>query len=217
MKILKSYYWIFCVIPFCSASSLGAAEWLYQKDVIYHKSQGHNIIALADSQMLQVQYTHIKWKTVDAWKRGRQLHLAYAPSTGAVLLDLKSKKYFPIISGLKEHPIDSLLGEKLTKADSEFEFIECYRYADALWDKELNRAYKEVLNDDEDRKLNAGERKIIVESQRKWIQYRDAQIRAFRGFYGPRRSGTIWQTIAAERIMELTKSQAQRLTRMKGF
>ena len=86
--------------------------------------------------------------------------------------------------------------KRFEKALSTVACVECYVGIRKLWDQELNRVYREVLTDEWDRKLKADERQALVEAQRKWIQFRDAQINAIYTHYG-RRDGTVWRTVAA--------------------
>lgn len=65
-----------------------------------------------------------------------------------------------------------------------------------LWDRELNRAYKELMNS-----LDAEGKKILRDSQRKWLEYRDSTI-AFNSFVMDQihknLEGTMWITIRAD-------------------
>ena len=192
------------------------AEWLYHKAVRYQKNSDPSIVCLETGERVEVKYSNIKWKEVDKWNKGRQLHIAYMPSTGPVLLDPKTRKAIPILSGLKEHPIDALLDRRLQKAQSTVGMVECYVGITELWDHELNRVYRAVLADKEDRKLNAEERLILVGAQRKWIQYRDAQNKAIATHYR-KRDGSIWRITTARQVMDVTKQQALRLGSMLGF
>jgi len=192
------------------------AEWLYHKDVRYQKNSDPSVVWLDTGERVKVKYSNIKWKEVDKWNKGRQLHIAYMPSTGPVLLDPKTRKVIPILSGLKEHPIDALLDRRLQIAQSTVSMVECYVGITELWDHELNRAYRLVLADKEDHKLNAEEKLILVGAQRKWVDFRDAQIRAIGTHYG-KRDGTIRGIIAASQVMDVTKQQALRLGSMFGF
>jgi len=94
--------------------------------------------------------------------------------------------------------------------------VECYVGITELWDHELNRLYLAVLADKADRKLNAKEKLILVDAQRKWIRFRDAQIKAIGTHYG-KRDGTIWRITTARQVMDVTKQQALRLGSMLGF
>ena len=75
-----------------------------------------------------------------------------------------------------------------------------------LWDKELNRVYKLLLGDSRWREFTREEKDVLINSQRKWIQFRNSQLLSIEAFYG-KRTGTIQRIHAARQGLELTKGQ----------
>ena len=107
-------------------------------------------------------------------------------------VDPVTKKFILNKSGLKEHPIDALHQKQWDKAKTTTGYTETYPCAYNLWDAELNRVYKGVLNSKTDRPFNPDERQKIVEAQRQWIRFRDAQVKALNAHYSGFR-GTIYK------------------------
>jgi len=116
------------------------------------------------------------------------------------------KIVFPIITDsiVSEHPIDSRLKRCVDKESTTSQHKLCISKAYEEWDKELNRAYKLLTA-----KLNANTKKVIRDSQRQWIKYRDAQINAINEIYDGE-----WSTAGLSRmlgIMDLTKNKSLEL------
>ncbi len=47
-----------------------------------------------------------------------------------------------------------------------------------MWDKRLNQVYRKLMI-----KLSPKQRKLLRESQRKWLQYRDREFKFIESFY----------------------------------
>ncbi len=54
----------------------------------------------------------------------------------------------------------------------------CATRAEQLWDKELNKVYKELQG-----RLTLKERNVLISSQRIWIQYRNAEFKLIDSMY----------------------------------
>ncbi len=188
----------------------GANEWLYQEEVSYVTQNDPSIIEVKGGHELIVSYVGITWKDVSGWKAGRRLVMAYKPETGSVLLDPASGKHTSILSSTKMHPIDILWRKEARTAPNTLAAAAVQVKAGGLWDKELNRVYKLLLEDAWPRKFTRQERDALISSQRKWIQFRDAQLAAIGRVYG-KRNGTVQRINSAHQAMELTRSQALRL------
>ena len=188
----------------------GANEWLYREEVRYLSRHDPSIIRLKGGQGLRVKYAAITWKDVSGWKADRRLTMAYKPETGSILLDPATGKYISILSSTKMHPIDILLRKESDKAPNTLASVNAQVKAGELWDKELNRVYKLLLEDAWPRKFTRQEKDALISSQRKWIQFRDAQLAASGVVYG-KRNGTAQKINAAFQATDLTRSQALRL------
>ena len=70
--------------------------------------------------------------------------------------------------------------------------------------------YKLLLEDAWPRKFTRQEKDALISSQRKWIQFRDAQLAASGVVYG-KRNGTVQKINAAFQATDLIRSQALRL------
>mgnify|MGYP001772491557 CR=1 FL=1 len=92
----------------------------------------------------------------------------------------------------KKHPIDVWLEKCIEKDSSTAGMINCGVKAYDMWDKELNKVYQELM-----KKLSPEERKLLRESQRQWLKFRDAEFKVIDkiydfpgGFYTTQRIGS---------------------------
>jgi uncharacterized protein YecT (DUF1311 family) len=84
---------------------------------------------------------------------------------------------------------------------STYEIVECLKAKTAIWDKRLNIAYKQALEDAQPK-----QRGQLRAAQRLWIQYRDANCL----YYGLG-EGTIARVEAGYCMKDLTQARAQEL------
>ena len=84
---------------------------------------------------------------------------------------------------------------------STYEIVECLKVKTAQWDKRLNAAYKQALEDAQPK-----QREQLRAAQRLWIQYRDASWL----YYGLG-EGTIARVEAGYCMKDLTQARAQEL------
>jgi len=84
--------------------------------------------------------------------------------------------------------------------------VACYRKGLAMWDKELNRLYGELMAS-----LGPAQKQSVQTAQREWLQYRDAERSAFDAVDN---DGTLSRVSRAKEAMRLTKEQAERLARL---
>ncbi len=191
-----------------SGEEAEAGGWLYKEKVYYQEFRGHdsNDVFLQNGEQL---YVDMEWSVAESWSVGRPFFLAYKPATGAVLLDSKSGRVIPILHGLKNHPIDILLRNE--NPENTMAIVQAYVKAEQLWDKELNRVYKRLLAGKSPRAFTKEEKAGLVRSQRQWIKFRDAQRRVISIVFG-KRSGTIQSIHHAAHVMEVTRTQALRLS-----
>jgi uncharacterized protein YecT (DUF1311 family) len=84
---------------------------------------------------------------------------------------------------------------------STYEIVECLKAKTAQWDKRLNAAYKQALEDAEPK-----QREQLRVAQRLWIQYRDANC-----LYYDLGEGTIARIEAGYCMKDLTQARAQEL------
>jgi uncharacterized protein YecT (DUF1311 family) len=85
--------------------------------------------------------------------------------------------------------------------------VDCVVAKTKVWDKRLNKAFKELLQ-----RIDAGQLEPLKEAQRFWIKYRDANC----GFYGSG-EGTIRQIQAAECMRSMTQDRALELENAMKF
>jgi uncharacterized protein YecT (DUF1311 family) len=84
---------------------------------------------------------------------------------------------------------------------STYEIVECLKAKTAQWDKRLNAAYQQALEDAQPK-----QREQLRAAQRLWIQYRDANCL----YYGLG-EGTIARIEAGYCMKDLTQARAQEL------
>ena len=196
--------------------SLDAAGWSYREEVRYQgvgsaKEVDAGWVFLEGGHELYVNYTGIKWREVAGWKTGRSLVISYKPETGAVLLDPGTGRQVFILAGSKLHPIDIMWGRKFKAASTTEASVQCCVDTGKLWDRELNRVYRFLLAQGSPRPFSSKEKGQLINAQRKWIQFRDAQCAAIRTVYS-KRSDSVRRVYAAEFQMDVTRQQVLRLS-----
>ncbi len=180
-------------------------NWIYIKEVKYAANHDPDMISLVSGLKLQVEYDGISWKEVNAWQSGHALQLAYSSERGLVLIDKISNRAISVVSYPSEHPLYMIQTECEKKNNSTRGIVNCCNTSLDLWDKELNRVYKKLMQT-----LGEEQKETIRISQRKWIEFRDAQIASIREIYN-KKEGSIWQIIISKRIVDLTRAQTKRL------
>ena len=108
-------------------------------------------------------------------------------------------------SAQSRHPVDVRLSACLDKSPSTQGSIECERTAEVDWDKELNRAYRELQAS-----LPAAAKSALLLTQRAWIKYRDEEFKAIDLIYGAK-DGTMYLPMLAGRRTRVVKSRALEL------
>lgn len=104
----------------------------------------------------------------------------------------------------KKHPID-IKRENCHSIDSNqttLGMTNCEYITAELWDKQLNEYYNLLMT-----LLNKDEREILRDSQLKWIEYRDKELK-FSGTFYHNLQGTMWRIVAAGRLCDLTRTRA---------
>ncbi len=105
----------------------------------------------------------------------------------------------------KEHPIDKALGACIDKDGSTAGMVQCIDIAYKNWDKELNRAYGELM-----KKLAPAARASLKESQLQWIKFRDLEFKFQDSVYS-KLEGTMYIPMSADSRMQVVKSRALEL------
>src|SRR5689334_18912505 len=83
------------------------------------------------------------------------------------------------------------------------DLVKCLSDTTAKWDKRLNEAYREAVNDKE---APAGQRAQLRKAQRLWVQFRDANCE-----YYALGDGSISRVNAASCLLDMTKARAKEL------
>ena len=110
----------------------------------------------------------------------------------------------------EENTIDIHLKECLDSTENQttYGMIKCSIRAGDAWDKELNKYYKLLM-----KALTADEKEKLINSQKKWIVYRDSEIEFTRTIYD-NLQGTMWRIVSADRQTEITR---QRVLELKEY
>ncbi len=104
-----------------------------------------------------------------------------------------------------EHPIEVELQRCTDTANSNHGMRNCIDTAAAAWDKDLNRAWGELMG-----LLGPAEKELARVAQRKWVAFRDAEIAALDASYGAM-EGSMYQLMHADAIAALTSDRASHL------
>jgi uncharacterized protein YecT (DUF1311 family) len=101
-------------------------------------------------------------------------------------------------------PVDIRLNSCLDSAENQTTagMIDCANKAMESWDAEMNKYYRLLLS-----KLSENTKVKIQISQRKWLEYRDAEFEAQGNLYSEM-EGTMWQVASANRQLQIIRDRA---------
>ena len=181
-------------------------EWKYSEPVIFSAEHDPDTVVLKDGRQLDVWFQELSSDDIFKWQAGRKLTISYSATDGLWLVDDATGKKDRILGGLddKHHPISVLLDRCTEQNDTTYGMTACAYLATKQWDGEMTRAYQAILS-----LVPKEKHSQLVEAQRAWIKFRDAQSQAIGLMYG--KQGTMWGMLASGEIMELTEDQARRL------
>ena len=107
----------------------------------------------------------------------------------------------------EKHPLDIQRENcfDISENQTTYGMINCERESANLWDKQLNEYYQILM-----KHLKKSEQKSLRAAQKKWIEYRDEELKFYGQFYN-NMDGTMWPLIAANRRYEVIKTRALEL------
>ncbi len=196
---------VLIVCPYLGATGRCAEAWLYQEKAIYLENHDPSMVFLEDKRVLSVKFDDLSRSFIDQWPRGKEVMIAYDSEKGTVLLDPISGKTIPVLSGLDQHPLDTMwsVRDPIGSEDT-MGFIGVEHDFDELWDKEMKRAL-EVLADSMDWKS----RVTLKSSQAAWKRFRDREVKMLVRLHD--KPGTIQGMLFASDIRSLTRGRALQL------
>ena len=104
-------------------------------------------------------------------------------------------------------PVESEIDQIREKAKSTAELVEAEARGIEMWDAELNRVYQLLQ-----KQLPQTERKKLIDSQRAWLGFRDANRQIIRAVY-ERAEGSMYRPMAVNAELEIVKERAEDLRR----
>jgi uncharacterized protein YecT (DUF1311 family) len=108
-------------------------------------------------------------------------------------------------NGQKKDPIDEWVEEQIAKDPSTAGEIHAYDKGSEMWNKDVNRIYKELM-----KRLDKHQQTALKEAQRNWIKYRDAEYQAI-GQIIQRLEGTMWLPVPSARLYKINRQRAMEL------
>ncbi len=106
----------------------------------------------------------------------------------------------------EKHKIDLWLDNALETGDQSTRGMrEAMNRAEAMWDKEMNRAYQQLM-----RTLPTAQQAALQQSQRNWIKFRDTERQAI-GSIVLSQEGTMHHLTAAHMGVELVRQRTLQL------
>ena len=95
---------------------------------------------------------------------------------GILFILITSQVVLAINKGIEakeeKHPIDVWYEKCLANSEGgSFEMKDCAVKAHAMWDKEMNKIYKELM-----KRLPPKQKEALKESQKQWLKFRDAEF-----------------------------------------
>lgn len=121
----------------------------------------------------------------------------------AILLLLPATAYAQEAS---VHPIDKALDACTDKDSSTAGMVRCNDRAYAMWDKELNKNYTELM-----RKLSPAGKQLLKAAQLEWLRYRDAEFKLVDSIYDGL-EGTMYIPMRIYSHLEIVKKRALELS-----
>lgn len=106
-----------------------------------------------------------------------------------------------------DHPIDVELTRCLNSEEgvTTHGARRCIRSATSAWDRELNRVYRELMDE-----LDERQRLKLRDAQRKWIAFRDSEVDAIGTIYNSL-DGTMFLVMQSEAVSSLTRDRVRQL------
>lgn len=103
------------------------------------------------------------------------------------------------------HPIYKQHAECIEKDGSNLGMRQCTIESIDAWDKELNKVYKNLMDN-----LNEADQAALKKSQRKWIEFRDAEFEFLDSFIASR-DGSMYITYYAMQKMAFIRARTAEL------
>ena len=120
----------------------------------------------------------------------------------AVLFSLFS---LPLLAQNDDHPIDKFLDECMEKDMSTAGMVKCINEAYDKWDAELNRVYKLLIKNVDDKSAAS-----LKSAQVEWIAFRDKEFKLIDDIYS-KLEGTMYIPMRAADRMEIVKKRVLEL------
>jgi uncharacterized protein YecT (DUF1311 family) len=106
-----------------------------------------------------------------------------------------------------KHPIDIETDACMEKDPSTMGMIECSRLAQEKWDAEMNKYYDMLMD-----KLDESAKASLRDSQRRWLEFRDAEFKAIDDYYSyiyeQAGGGTMYSMMQAGARMQVVRDRA---------
>jgi hypothetical protein len=198
MKILLPY------LLALFALTLNATEkpWLYTEEVQFADHHDFADVVLVDGRRIVLhegvyhsesaapkaeQDNFIHYKEVTEWLPGRALLIAYAPTTGVVLVDSSTGETIEIVHGMESsHPLDQLYEERVYPKTANFDRWDEMKAIKALWEAEVIRIY--------DRLAEEVEKPVVIKLARAtWLLSYDKQCSAISEAYASKPGSIAWE------------------------
>ena len=169
----------------------------YHDPMVFWLSNGSKLEIVLDRDNL----VGVKWNDVSAWKRGRELRLAFSAATGPILIDVETFGYIPIIGGLDSgHPLDLILNKNLENAGSTISIAQAYSINARHWETEIERLYDAAA---EQPKV----REVVKAAKKSWKDFSQTQFKAA-GAINSLPDGTVWTIRHAQYVHTLRRAYA---------
>lgn len=104
-----------------------------------------------------------------------------------------------------EYPIDEFEKECIKKDSTTAGMANCTYEAQKKWDSELNKYYKMLLS-----LLDNKDRNQLRESQRIWLDFRNAEFKTIKSFY-EKMEGTMFISMRSANYLSIVKERALQL------
>jgi uncharacterized protein YecT (DUF1311 family) len=105
----------------------------------------------------------------------------------------------------KKHPIDKTLEDCRDKASSTAGMTECTDKGLEMWDKELNKVYRELAA-----KLDPEGKSALKAGQTEWIKYRDEEYKLTDAIYS-KLQGSMYTWMAVDHRVGIVRQRAEAL------
>ena len=189
----------------CPASAEEEFAWVFEEEYTFlgDRDPGSIVIQNTAGERSELDYDDrgLARGVVESWPANKTIRVAYSPERGTEVVDPASGERYPVPGAWPK--IDALHERCKFEGPSIRATQACDEGALAAWDREMMRAYKRLMISG----FSKGMKAAIRNTQREWVQYRNAQRGALAA-YAAQGGGQVRRLQTSALVLGLTKDRA---------